>query len=152
VASLRLHWIGNRSYVCPGGDCAACVEVPSRWTGFIPISVALAGGQSQLMLLEVTEQAWSRFDGLCRLAGHRELLGWRVSVQRSKSKSPLLIDPIEFGCWSRAPVSVGHVYAALATLYGLPGFGPDETPEAWAERAAVSAGYAIQLAIARERR
>lgn len=152
LASLRLHWIGGRSYVCPSGDCPACVEVASRWSGFCPVLVAMGPGSPKgVCLLEVTEAAWARFDGLCRMEQLRELFGLQVVVMRRRPKEPLCIDPLhraELG--ERKPVSVSMCYDALATLYGLPAFREGEAVGDWSARAESAARHAMQLAMLRE--
>lgn len=144
IGCLRLHWLGSRSYVCSGVGCPACVEWPSRWTGFAPVAIEVGSGQQRIHLLEFTESAWTRFDGLRRLEGHPTLFGWRASIVRLRNKSPLLIEPIDVCNLERAPVKGTVIYSALATLYGLPSIGPDETMDLWQERASRLAAHQLE--------
>lgn len=152
LATLSLHWIGRRSYVCPGEDCPACMECGSRWAGFLPVMVAMGPGSPKgVCLLEVTAPAWGRFDGLVRMEALGELFGIRVSIMRRRVKESLLIDPLgreDLG--TRKPVSAAVCYDALSTLYGLPWLRDGESIEAWSARAAVAAGHRIQVAVMRE--
>lgn len=151
LASLRLHWIGGRSYVCPGGDCPACMEVASRWAGFVPVLVSMGPGSPKgVLLLEVTESAWARFDGLCRLEQDRELFGMRIAVMRRRVKEPLCIDPLgRADLGERKPIALSTCYDALATLYGLTSVREGETVGEWSSRAESGARHALELAIAR---
>lgn len=153
LASLRLHWIGGRSYVCPGGDCPACLEIASRWSGFLPVSVVMRPASPKgVYLLEVTEAAWARFDDLCRLAELRELFRLHVSVMRRRRKEPLLMEPLDHVVLGeRNPVSVSMCYDALATLYCLPSFMEGETPADWSARVESAARHHLALAMDRAR-
>lgn len=153
LATLRLHWIGKRSFVCPGGDCAACMEGGSRWAGFLPVLVTMGPGSPKgVCLLEVTENAWMRFDGLCRMESEADLFGLRISVCRRRAKEPLCIDPLgRDDVGERKPLDVRVCYDALATLYTLPSLNPVETIGDWVERASVAAGHQIAVALLRDR-
>jgi|DewCreStandDraft_4_1066084.scaffolds.fasta_scaffold24190_3 hypothetical protein len=151
LASLRLHWLLGRSYVCPSGDCPACFECGSRWTGFVPVMVSVPQGKGPgICLLEVTESAWARFDGLCRLEGERQLFGLRAQVLRRRRKEPLVIDPVgRTEMCGREPVGPLTLYAALATLYGLPWPAEGETVADWADRVRPAAVRQVEMALAR---
>lgn len=151
LASLRLHWVGGRSYVCPGGDCPACLVIASRWSGFLPVSVAMGPGSPKgVCLLEVTEAAWSRFHNLCRLADLQELFGLHLSVMRRRRMEPLLLEPLDrASLGERKPVSVSTCYDALATLYCLPSFMEGETPVDWSARVESAARHHLALAMDR---
>lgn len=154
IASLRLHWIGKRSYVCPGEECEACQTVSSRWAGFVPMLVDVGPGRPKgVTLLEVTESAWLRFDGLCRMEQDRELFGMRVSVLRRRAKEALLIDPLGRGdLGTRRPIRKELVYDVLATIYQLPSLRDGESVEEWSDRASVAARHQLQVGLLRETR
>lgn len=150
VASVRVHWIGRRSYLCPGGDCPCCLIAESRWVGFLLVRVCQRGGD-RVYLLEVTGSAYDRLVGLLKMEGVESIRGVQVSARRERAKAPLLLEPLgSFDLSKVAVVPVERVYDALATVYGMPSFMDEETVQQWEERASVAAGHAIRLAMERE--
>lgn len=150
VASLRVHWIGRRSYICPGVECPCCLIAESRWVGFLVVRVAVRGGD-RLFLLELTSGAFDRFVGLCKLEGWDSFYGVMFQALRERTKGPLIVEPVEMlMSTGGSPIVLRGVYDALATIYGLPGFREGEEVASWEERASAAAGRAIRLAMERE--
>ena len=145
---FRVHWLGARSYMCPGEECPACEQsIGSKWVGMIAVDVLLRSGAEPLFrLLELTESAYECLRFLRVAEGLADLVGLRVHVTRRFNKSPLhfeLAELVEAGTEPRDVVPLRFVADAAATLYGLPNLGPEETVEAWEPRAKLAAASLI---------
>lgn len=147
VFGFSVHWHQKRQYMCPGEDCALCnSQMPSRWNGFFVVRCQ-AGKTKKLFLLEVSASAFDRFSGLARFNGWKEHFGLECSLRRQRAKSPLMIDPI---CYTDdaglAPVSDARGWDAIATLYGLPSFAPEESVAEWEQRGKKAAARLVGCA------
>lgn len=150
VLGFTSHWLGARSYMCPGEDCVACTQgLGARWNGFLVVKVLLPGG-SRMMLLELSAGCFDRFIGLVRMEGFGSMAGLSCSAGRTRARGALVIEPIratgeEFG----ALVPAIRGWEAIATLYGLPAPVAGEGLEKWEGAAAPAARRLVELAVRR---
>lgn len=154
VVGFMLHWLGSRSYVCPGSECAACEQhVGAKWRGLLAVArLAGSAGDWRGGLLEITDNAYGRLRFVQALEGFDDFLGLRVVASRRSNKSPLAFEEASCGQSERPEskeVREEVVRAALATLYGLPSPGPGETLAAYEERASSAARIMIVRVMSR---
>ena len=139
--TFHAHWLGDRSYMCPGVDCPACFAgVGARWHGFVCVRWSLPHGSARPMgLLELTETAYNRLDGLRRMFDLGNLYGLGAVLERRTKKSPMRAEPLDDvkrAVDGGKPVPFWVLIDAVATLYGLPACPGGEFVDGW-ERAAV---------------
>lgn len=144
VFGFHAHWLGTRSYMCPGTDCSACEQfVGSRWHGFLAVDLCVgSGGELRHGLLEITESAYGRLQFLRNALGRDDFVGLRVCASRRSSRSPLRLEQPEEGCpVVEATRAVGKPFiaSATATIYGLPSPGDGEPLSLWEVKAAEAA-------------
>lgn len=152
VFGFTAHWLGARSLLCPGADCAACEQfVGGRWRGVIAVDQLIKDGQQRRHgLLEVTEGCFQGLEFLRRAAGLESLCGLRVCAFRRSRKAPLILrEPEEGTPTNEAAGEVGTevVAGAVATLYGLPSLAPGEGVSDWEPRAMVRAREMVAQAV-----
>lgn len=136
VLGLHVHWLGRRSYVCPGDDCAACEQhVGSRWSGFVAVDL-WRGNNSGIAfgLLELTEGAWSGLQFMRESVGHESILDLCVVAGRRRTRGALRFslpeEDVSFG-ETRKAWRTEHIADAAATLYGLPPLRGDQKFATW---------------------
>lgn len=154
VLGFGAHWLGARSFMCPGLDCPACEQfVGARWKGLLAVELHSGSGrETRFGLIEVTESAYGRLRFLRESYGRTEYCGMRVVASRRSAKSPLVFAEGEVGSTfdeSAKAVEAIYVASAVATLYGLPSPGPDESLKDWQEHASGSACIALQAALSK---
>lgn len=150
VLGFVVHWLGGRSYMCPGDECEACAQhLGGRWNGFFVVRVKLPEGR-RVALLEVSPGSFDRLAGLCRMEGRSTYAGMRCICSRSKARAPLVIDPVDVTGEEESPlVSSFRAWEAVSTLYQLPALAPGETLGAWEARAIPAARRLVELACRR---
>lgn len=141
------HWLGARSYICPGVDCPACyAAIGAKWLGLLPVKHAPPHAEaSSLFVLELSSVPYERLAGLQRLEGLSSLYDQPIEVRRRTKRSPLVIEPIEKSPLPdtlKRPVPRWLVLDGLATVYGLPPCRDAMTPEEWE---AVAMPRAVEL-------
>jgi len=122
---VHVHWLGVRSFMCPGRECPACfAAVGSRWAGFLPVRWKVQQSAAvHVGILELTGGTFERVQGLLRMVGLRDMLGVKTRASRGRDRGPLRLEPLiesvddvdevkEFPGWM--------LRDAIATLYGLP--------------------------------
>ena len=125
VVSFTLHWLGRRSYICPGTGCPACEQcVGSRWSAFAGAEYSFGTPEQRSFgLLEFTEGAYERLRFMRETEGRPDFVGLRVVASRSRDRAPLRFDlPDEGPCFVASAKAWDHALLidALATLYALP--------------------------------
>lgn len=153
VFAWSTHWVGGRSYVCPGETCPCCPDYDCRWQGWLLVRLVHGRNTRQRYLLELSATAFDRLNGLMRMDGRTELFGELLVMKRAKARSPLVIEPM--GSASVEGVVVGKaamVWDALATLYGLPSVNMKEGVDEWRVRAEARAAFLLQQASSRSAR
>lgn len=148
VFAWHTHWVGSRSYVCPGEDCPACPDWECRWQGWLLVRLLHGQRKAQPFLIELSATTFDRFDGLLRFEGGRQYFGLAVQMSRQRRRSALLIEPagyVDPGGFKKAdPLKV---WDALATVYGLPTTAGHDTVEGWQTVASAQAGRLLQRAV-----
>lgn len=148
------HWLGTRSYMCPGIDCPACfAAVGTRWVGFMPVSYKVGQEETaRVGVLELTAGAYDAMAGLTRMLGLKNLFGVRFSASRRSKRASLRVEPLD--SVDSVPIKVQEfpehlLLDAMATLYGLPSC-PDELDRAsWEALAIPKATAMIRQALPR---
>lgn len=152
VLGLRVHWMGRRSYVCPGDDCPACEQhVGSRYSGLVAVDLWRGNGTPVgFGLLELTDGAYSRLVFLRESLGSVNLYGLQVLASRRRSRGPLRFDLSDEGetpFEARPPWSMERIADAAATLYGLPPLIDGMTFSKWEVIAQVAARRLLARAV-----
>jgi len=150
VCGFQVHWLDNRSYMCPGDGCEACAHsLGSRWNGFFVVRVDLVEGR-RVMLLEVSPGCFDRLHGLATMEGFSGLAGLECLVSRPKARGGLVIDPVDARVFKELPlVPAAKAWDAIGTLYGLPAMAPGESLEEWEARARAAAARLVVHALRR---
>lgn len=152
VASFSLHWLGRRSFICPGLDCPADEQsVGSRWSAFAAADFSFGDPERrEFGLLEFTESAYERLRFMRQAEQRPDFVGLRCVASRRRDKAPLRFDlPDEGPSYVAATKSLAKMVLidAVATLYGLPVISPGEELASWEERAMPVARRLIGRAI-----
>lgn len=148
VFSWSVHWVGNRSYVCPVEDCPACVDWECRWNGWLLVRLVNNAHVKRRGLLELSATTYDRLFGLLRMEGSSSWFGQGVLLERGSRRSPMVAEPV--GILPTDGIKVAKpqfVWDALATLYGLPAVQPGESVECWAVRAAQMSRRLLERAV-----
>jgi len=147
VLGFNVHWLLNRSYMCPGEGCAACFAgVGARWNGFLVVRVDLGNAQ-ELRLLELSATGFERLAGLVRMEGWPDLAGVRFRAARSRAKGVLLVEPVARDeSLAGKVVSEIRAWEPVATLYGLPSPMEEESLALWEFRARGAAAALVAIA------
>lgn len=139
VFTLQVHWLGKRSYICPGSECSACKQsIGAKWNGLVYVAMQACGSSVvRHGLFELTEAAYYR------LRDHAELQGRSIGprleavIGRRSRRSPLSFQSIEAHQEAPVPNQIAPMTAiadGVATLYGLPAVKEGETVAKWAAR------------------
>jgi hypothetical protein len=118
-----VHWVKNRSFVCPGEECPLCVTQTVRCVGYMLFGEEHGRGKEMTLgLLEFSPGAWSRVRLLLKMveaAGH--VSGQVVNCTRRKERGPVVLEPCEeIGTVVLAWATRERLIAAVAGLYRLP--------------------------------
>lgn len=146
------HWLGTRSFMCPGVNCPACfAAVGTRWVGFLPVRwFNELGGDSHVSVLELTAGSYERLEGLRKMMGHGSLLSMLCDVSRARNRSVLVLEPMDADqeC-ERAtkPFPEWLLLDAIATLYGLPACADGSSRSDWEKLAVPRAIQLIRVAL-----
>lgn len=134
------HWMGARSYMCPGNECPACAQqIGAKWVGLMYVAMSVDEQKKTVHgMIELTEPAWYRMKDLATMLGTEIGPGLSCSVSRKGRKSPLIFRPILDE--EKAPVpgkimKMTQIADATATLYSLPSLEPGQEIKKWSERA-----------------
>lgn len=152
VMGFHVHWLGKRSYMCPGAECVACEEmVGSRWNGLLGVDVTIDGnGTTRFGLIELSESSYSRLMFVKECEGFKDLFGLRFNVGRQKKRSPIIFTQ-SADCTvlisNIAEVVDTVIGDACSTLYGLPSVMKGETVSEWSERSSHAARMLISRAV-----
>jgi len=154
VLGFQLHWLGVRSFMCPGSDCPACAEhVGAKWRGLLGVDVLEGStGGRKCGLIELTDSALGRLRFVADCVGGSGFLGLHIVASRKGIRSPMRIEEATPGAARVAGVREIRseiVAAAVATLYGLPSPGPGDGLREWEVRAADVARVIIGKAMSR---
>lgn len=154
VFGFHSHWLGKRSFMCPGKECAACEQsIGSRWHGFIAIDLRFPGGREKRFgLLEITESAYGRLEFIRESFGMSDFVGLRCFACRRSQKAPLRFVEADEGesiVAEAKPIEVEFVADASATIYGLPSIGVGQSLKEWERNAIPAARTMIGSAVAR---
>ncbi len=150
--AFHIHWVGDRSFICPGDDCPAChSSLGSRWVGILPV-VWFTADQKQAYsgVLELTTSAYERLCGLLRMEGRMGLLGLQVHASRRTDRSPLRVEPVPVGAEIAAPckaVEQDFVADAVSTIWGLPACVRGMKLKEWEARAMPRARALLGVAV-----
>lgn len=144
VFSLHTHWLGKRSYACPGDECPACDQsIGAKWNGLLYVALRAEGTTNDVYgLLELTEAAYYRLRDFAEMTGQTIGPNLRCLVGRRSRRSPLSFQAVEDPEMVPEPsktASMRYIAAGVSTLYGLPGLEPNETVTRWAERTKTAA-------------
>lgn len=152
VFGFFVHWLGKRSFVCPGMDCAACFAgVGAKWSGVVPIR--WEGRQDIPVytgLLELSQIGFERLELVRRENDLETLLGMRCVFARAADRSPMRVSLADSGALKttlKAELPQWLVCDAVATLYGLPACPNDDAIALWESEVAVSAARLIRTAL-----
>lgn len=150
VFGMQVHWLGNRSFVCPGSECPACVEyLGARWLGMLAVVPSLPEGQSVgTHLVELSAGSFDRMTGLQRMADCKSLLGLTLEISRRHDRSGLRVEPDFDGVPSdvvELPFSV--LGDAVAVLYALPAVIAGEQCAEWSQRVQPAARRLLDIAV-----
>lgn len=120
-----VHWLGTRSFMCPGVDCAACFAgVGAKWLGLLGVRYEIPHAErAPFGVLELTSAAYERLLGLARLEGEAQLYKMVVEFSRRSKRSSLAAEPCEIPSLQavvKRPVPEWYLLDGAATLYGLP--------------------------------
>lgn len=134
--TFRVHWLGRRSYMCPGVDCPACEQhVGSKWLGLWACDAFYRIGEPpRLGLLELTEGAFDCLRMLRLSEGLESFYGLRVIASRRSKRSVLQFELGALGAnveSDRQLVPINLVADAAATLFGLPSCQRDVEFSTW---------------------
>lgn len=152
--TCHVHWIGDRSYMCPGIDCQACFGgVGARWHGFLAVRWEVQGRRiAPLGLLELTESSYERLMGICKMFDLPHLFGLQVELTRRSKKSMIRAEPTEGqddDVLVRTPFPHWMLMDAVATLYSLPPCQNDGEVSSWESKAIPRAATLVKLAVKR---
>lgn len=140
------HFI-ERQFICGGDNCPVCESQTPREHGYMPV-VAEYGGKLRASLLELSRTAWEKFDALCRMEEISLAEGYEVEISRSKSNSPLYIEPIKITNHFKAHLALpSFTVNCVARIHGVRGMEDDETPEKWNINTAPARCFLLQEAI-----
>lgn len=154
VVCCQVHWLGTRSYMCPGVDCPACFAgVGAKFLGFVAIRfVCRPTGQLELGLLELTGPAYEKLDGLRMLEGASTLFQLPIEFARKSKRSSLSVNLWDGGAVLPKVIKLvpeWYVLDGVATLFGLPMCRPDMTGADWSSAAVPRAAQLIRGALPR---
>lgn len=152
VLSFHTHWLGTRSYMCPGVDCPACFAgVGAKWLGLLGVRVPVPHTVHWTVhVLELTSMAYQKLLGLSRMCDCESLLGFHFAASRRSKKSTLGFEPLEQTGLPGAAMRVLPAWALLdaaATLYGLPSAPQSLSREEWEASAVPRAAQLLRAAI-----
>lgn len=149
VCGFWTHWVVDRSLMCCGDRCPACLAaVGGRWTGLLAVRVSFAESR-RVCWVEVSASAWDRFAGICAMEGVKVLTGHPVRFERRRAKSPLVVDLLSGPGVEVKEMPDWRLRDGLATLYGLPGTREGESVDEWEERAQPVALRLLEVAMTR---
>lgn len=154
VFSFTVHWIGARSYVCPGAECQACFSgVGGKWLGLLYVGLlGERGVKPRYGCLELTEAAYYRLRDCSCGSGASIKRGFQFASFRRLRKSPMSFRPLtdaESQGIKLPKIASTFLADGVATLYGLPSVGTGETVATWSSRVEGPAARLIELALSR---
>lgn len=154
VVGFSVHWLGNRSYMCPGVGCPACFSaVGARWLGILPIRWSVPQSDDvRYGFLELSSGTYERFDSLRRMLALKSFLGLPAVASRSRDRSSLRCEP---GISDRSELIEVKAMPdwmardAIATLYSLPSCHEEMSVQDWEAAAMPKAMQLIRVALPR---
>lgn len=151
---FNVHWLGTRSYMCPGVDCPACfAAVGSRWAGMQPVRWFNEKHRDGYVgVLEFTGGTYERLAGLQKMLGLQTLLGVPCRVTRSRDRAVLRVEPTiedQDGVRDVKAFPQWLLLDAMATLYGLPSCPDGLAKSEWETLAVPRAAQMIRVALPR---
>jgi hypothetical protein len=150
--SFMAHWLGKRSYLCPGSDCPACAQhIGAKWIGVVLVYTLDDNKRVRGRgLLELTESAWHALDDAAAGSGWPLAEGTQFGLSRPSKRRSLKVEYFGKVNVIRRPEDVDPqrvLTDAVATLYGLPSLAPGEEISSWADRSVDTARSLIKRAL-----
>lgn len=137
--SFHAHWLGKRSFMCPGTSCPACDQhIGARWLGLVFVEIHQKDKRYNARgIIELSEAAYFRLRDLAVQLGNEIGPGLTFNAWRTSKRHPL-----RFGQPPVSQVAPSDVKSiemvtladAAATYYGLPAVAEGETVPAWSSR------------------
>lgn len=151
---FHTHWLGTRSFMCPGVDCVACLNcVGSRWVGWLPVRWLEKDAEIyHVSILELALGTYDRLNETLRSFSLSSVVGVPCRASRTRNRASLRLDPLishsselvevdEFAEWLLLDV--------LSTLYGLPSCPEGLGKSSWEAVAIPRAATMVRIAMKR---